>query len=60
MNFAAEAFRDGFTKIIAIEKIEGFTGPELEYLICGADAHEWTHDDLFENLVTAHGYNKSS
>ena len=57
---AAEAFRAGFCKLIDIDKLTGFTGQELEFLVCGAESSEWTYEDLFESLVAAHGYQKSS
>jgi hypothetical protein len=52
----AAAFREGFEFLFPIERLEGFTYQELEYLMCGAGNVDWKHDDLFENMVAAHGY----
>ena len=56
----AAAFRKGLEVLVPAESLSGFTGEELETLVCGEAASVWDLDMLQEAVVPAHGYTKSS
>lgn len=56
----AAAFRKGLELSVSIRHLAGFTGEELETLLCGEDGGKWDLDTLLEAVVPAHGYTKSS
>ena len=56
----ASAFRKGLELSVSVNHLAGFTGEELEILICGEDGGKWEVGMLAESVVPAHGYTKSS
>jgi len=56
----ATAFRRGLELSVSVRFLAGFTGEELETLLCGEDGGKWDYDTLLESVVPAHGYTKSS
>lgn len=54
------AFKMGFNKVFKIESLKCFTNKELEEIICGCDDEAWDYDNLVENIIPDHGYDKNS
>jgi E3 ubiquitin-protein ligase TRIP12 len=56
----AEAFKEGLSKLVNVERLRMFSGEELEYLICGAGSESWSQQTLLSAVVPAHGFSKQS
>ena len=54
------AFKMGFNKVFKIESLKCFTNKELEEIICGCDDEAWDYDNLMENIIPDHGFDKNS
>jgi len=55
-----KAFKKGFDKVFKIESLKCFTNSELEEIICGCDYDAWDYENLIENIIPSHGYDKNS
>jgi len=54
------AFKIGFNKVFKIESLKCFTNLELEEIICGCYYDSWDYENLIENIIPGHGYDKNS
>lgn len=55
-----EAFRAGLAEVFSPSKLEPFTLPELQTLLCGTMRIEWTEAELQRHLHPTGGYTKHS
>ena len=56
----ANYFKQGFEKVFPIKYLKCFNSLELEEIICGSNQEQWSSELLENNILTNHGYNKSS
>jgi len=54
-----QAFREGFSSILPVEQMQGFSEGELESLLCGSE-ERWTAEQLVDAIKLDHGYTGSS
>ena len=52
------AISDGFNKVFPMEKLFPFSPNELQMILCGDQAPEWTRDDILNYTEPKLGYCK--
>ncbi|KAH9126893.1 hypothetical protein AeMF1_002667 [Aphanomyces euteiches] len=55
-----EAFREGLSEIVSLDKLKLLFVDELQATLCGTVDVEWTRDSLRQTIKLAHGYTSSS
>lgn len=56
----AKAFKEAINSIIPISLLKGFTGEELERIICGETNESWDLETIKANITPDHGYTHNS
>ncbi|KAK2190392.1 hypothetical protein NP493_82g04009 [Ridgeia piscesae] len=55
-----EAFRAGFNSVFPMEKLFPFSPSELQLILCGDQAPQWTRNDILQYTEPKLGYTKES
>jgi E3 ubiquitin-protein ligase HECTD1 len=53
-----EAFKSGFSKVFAMEKLHAFSPEEMRAMLCGEQNPQWTKEDLLNYTEPKLGYTK--
>ena len=49
---------DGFNEVFMLEKLHSFTPAELQTMMCGDQAPNWTREDVFNYTEPKLGYTR--
>ncbi|XP_070578123.1 E3 ubiquitin-protein ligase HECTD1-like isoform X2 [Ptychodera flava] len=55
-----EAFRNGFNEVFPMEKLHSFSPAEVQMMLCGDQAPNWTRDDILNYTEPKLGYTRES
>jgi len=55
-----ESFREGFSRVFPMEKLHAFSPREIQLMLSGEQAPEWSYDDLINYTEPKFGYTKES
>ena len=55
-----EAFREGISMFVSLNKLACFLPSELELVVCGTRTETWSMEYLKENITPLHGYSVGS
>lgn len=54
------SFKTGFNLVFPIDNLKAFYSKEIEESLLGSVEYNWQYEDLYENIIPNHGYDKNS